>query len=100
MAIHEDSTVAALRETLCSESAPLAKRFRALFSLKHLASQPSNPQVIPAIHAIAAAFESPSALLKHELAIRAKLRANEFTRFFSKACMICAGVTSHPGDHV
>ena len=68
MAIHEDSTVAALRETLCSESAPLAKRFRALFSLKHLASQPSNPQVIPAIHAIAAAFESPSALLKHELA--------------------------------
>lgn len=69
MAISEDNTVAALRETLCSESAPLAKRFRALFSLKHLAStQPPTPQAIPAINAIAAAFASPSALLKHELA--------------------------------
>jgi deoxyhypusine monooxygenase len=61
--------VTALEQTLCSESAPLAKRFRALFSLKHLAAQkPATPQTIPAIQAIAAAFTSPSALLKHELA--------------------------------
>lgn len=60
----EDTTISALRKTLTSESEPLARRFRALFSLKHLACQSS----LPAIHAIAAGFESPSALLKHELA--------------------------------
>jgi len=59
-----DPTILALRKTLCSENEPLARRFRALFSLKHLACQSS----VPAIQAIAAAFASPSALLKHELA--------------------------------
>jgi deoxyhypusine monooxygenase len=56
-----------LRKTLTTESAPLPLRFRALFSLKHLASQP-DPQAVFAVQAIAAAFVSPSALLKHELA--------------------------------
>jgi deoxyhypusine monooxygenase len=60
----EDPTIITLRKTLTSESEPLARRFRALFSLKHIACQSS----LPAIHAIAAAFTSPSALLKHELA--------------------------------
>lgn len=65
----EDQIVAELRQDLCSEDVALAKRFRALFSLKHLASQnPATPQSVPAIEAIAAAFTSPSALLKHELA--------------------------------
>ncbi|KAI5362732.1 Putative armadillo-like helical, deoxyhypusine hydroxylase [Septoria linicola] len=65
----EDQIVAVLRQDLCSEDVALAKRFRALFSLKHLASQnPATPQSVPAIEAIAAAFTSPSALLKHELA--------------------------------
>ncbi|WPH04443.1 ARM repeat-containing protein [Acrodontium crateriforme] len=64
-----DSTVLSLRKILVSEDAALAARFRALFSLKHLAAQnPATPQSIPAIEAIAAAFTSPSALLKHELA--------------------------------
>lgn len=64
-----DPTVNALRKTITDEQAPLAKRFRALFSLKHLASQePPTQQTLPAIEAIAAAFASPSALLKHELA--------------------------------
>ncbi|KAH8795610.1 putative Deoxyhypusine hydroxylase [Hyaloscypha finlandica] len=63
----EGLTVLTLRKTLTSESSPLALRFRALFSLKHLACNPSLP-CLPAIHAIAAAFTSPSALLKHELA--------------------------------
>jgi len=58
-----------LRKTLTSESAPLAARFRALFSLKHLAAlKPPTNQTVPAIEAIAAAFTSQSALLKHELA--------------------------------
>jgi deoxyhypusine monooxygenase len=62
-------TISLLRTTLSSESTPLAKRFRALFSLKHLAStHPSTSDSDSAIAAIAAAFSSPSALLKHELA--------------------------------
>lgn len=64
-----DPTVQTLRQTLCTETTPLAQRFRALFSLKHLASlSPPTPQTLPAITAIAEAFASPSALLKHELA--------------------------------
>ena len=62
-----DST-SLLRKDLGSENVPLARRFRALFSLKHLASQTPGPQATAAIEAIAAAFASPSALLKHELA--------------------------------
>ena len=65
----EDKQITSLRKTLTSESTPLARRFRALFSLKHLAClNPSTLQTTPAIQAIAAAFSSPSALLKHELA--------------------------------
>jgi deoxyhypusine monooxygenase len=65
----ETATVSALRTTLTSEAAPLALRFRALFSLKHLAAQsPPAVDTVPAIEAIAAGFVSPSALLKHELA--------------------------------
>lgn len=63
-----DTTILALRKALTSEAVPLARRFRALFSLKHLACQPGSPRTIAAIQAIAAAFTSPSALLKHELA--------------------------------
>jgi deoxyhypusine monooxygenase len=64
-----DSTISTLRATLTSESTSLALRFRALFSLKHLASlHPPTSQTVPAIEAVAAAFTSPSALLKHELA--------------------------------
>ncbi|KAF2838883.1 deoxyhypusine hydroxylase [Patellaria atrata CBS 101060] len=64
-----DPIVLSLRDTLTSESSSLALRFRALFSLKHLASlHPPSAQTLSAIDAIAAAFSSPSALLKHELA--------------------------------
>lgn len=65
----QDPTVLALHNSLVTESNSLALRFRALFSLKHLASQGADsPQTLPAIEAIAAAFASPSALLKHEAA--------------------------------
>ena len=65
----EPDLIAPLRAALVSEATPLAVRFRALFSLKHYASeQPPTLYTIPAIHAIAAALSSPSALLKHELA--------------------------------
>jgi deoxyhypusine monooxygenase len=69
MAEVSHATVATLRKTLTSETEPLARRFRALFSLKHVAClQPPTEQTLPAIEAIAAAFASQSALLKHELA--------------------------------
>ncbi|KAI9848106.1 MAG: deoxyhypusine hydroxylase [Sclerophora amabilis] len=65
----DDAPITSLRQILTSESAPLARRFRALFSLKHYAClQPPTSQSIPAIRAIAAAFPTPSDLLKHELA--------------------------------
>lgn len=62
-------SVEALRSTLVNEGEPLARRFRALFALKHVAAQKSSPpETSAAIAAISAAFSSPSALLKHELA--------------------------------
>lgn len=65
----EPDVIAPLRVALVSETTPLAVRFRALFSLKHHASEkPPTIYTLPAIHAIAAALSSPSALLKHELA--------------------------------
>ncbi|KAH6895842.1 deoxyhypusine hydrolase [Thelonectria olida] len=64
-----DATVLSLRKNLCSEETPLPVRFRALFSLKHVAKHShEEDNVLGAIDAIAAAFSSPSALLKHELA--------------------------------
>lgn len=65
----QDNQVQTLRKILTSEQEPLARRFRALFSLKYVAAlKPPTEQTVPAIEAIAAAFASPSALLKHELA--------------------------------
>ncbi|OLN97572.1 Deoxyhypusine hydroxylase [Colletotrichum chlorophyti] len=64
----QTQTIAELRKTLTSEDRPLPIRFRALFSLKHVACNSKGPESAAAIEAIAAAFSSPSALLKHELA--------------------------------
>ncbi|KAH6561422.1 hypothetical protein BSLG_000802 [Batrachochytrium salamandrivorans] len=54
-------TYAELQDSLCTPTHPLAKRFRALFTLKSLKSN-------QAVDIIAQAFCDPSALLKHELA--------------------------------
>lgn len=63
------STILSLRESLSSETTPLPIQFRALFSLKHIAQHSTDAEESrAAISAIAAAFSSPSALLKHELA--------------------------------
>jgi deoxyhypusine monooxygenase len=61
--------IATLQSALQNESLPLAQRYRALFGLKHHACQhPPTAYTHPAIAAIASAFATPSALLKHELA--------------------------------
>lgn len=71
------ATISSLRESLCSESTPLPIRFRALFSLKHLARHEAGDDALAAIDAIAAGFASPSALLKHELAYCLGQTAND-----------------------
>ncbi|KUI68929.1 Deoxyhypusine hydroxylase [Cytospora mali] len=63
-----DPTIKSLRESLVSEASPLPVRFRALFSLKYLATRSQDASAEAAMDAIAAALASPSALLKHELA--------------------------------
>ncbi|KAI0022151.1 deoxyhypusine hydroxylase [Xylariomycetidae sp. FL0641] len=80
--------IASLKETLCAESTPMPFRTRALSSLKHFAlpafkidyhachededeetaAKAIDAIAVAALEAIAAAFSSPSALLKHELA--------------------------------
>ncbi|OHE92848.1 deoxyhypusine hydroxylase [Colletotrichum orchidophilum] len=67
-AADQSQTIAELRKTLTSETTPLPIRFRALFSLKHVACNSKGADSEAAIEAIAAGFTSPSALLKHELA--------------------------------
>ncbi|KAL6249370.1 deoxyhypusine hydroxylase [Rhinocladiella similis] len=81
------STIFALRKDLTSEDVPLARRFRALFSLKHVASQTPGPEATAAIEAIAAAFASPSALLKHELAYCLGQTSNLYSVPFLKAVL-------------
>ena len=61
--------VSKLHIALVDESLPLSHRYRALFGLKHHAClNPPTDLSLPAINAIASAFDTPSALLKHELA--------------------------------
>lgn len=50
-----------LRMTLCDEEARMFQRMRALFALRNIGGK-------PAVDSLANAFESSSALLKHEIA--------------------------------
>ncbi|MBK70033.1 MAG: hypothetical protein CMB53_01350 [Euryarchaeota archaeon] len=56
-----DSNVPRLRETICDEEERMFQRMRALFALRNIGGNDS-------IEALAAAFSSESALLKHEIA--------------------------------
>lgn len=57
----EDTRVATLRMTICDEEEKMFQRMRALFALRNMGGK-------DAVEALAAAFESDSALLKHEIA--------------------------------
>ena len=57
----EDSKVATLRNTICNEDEKMFQRMRALFALRNIGGKDS-------VEALAAAFSSKSALLKHEIA--------------------------------
>ena len=57
----EGNTVANLRNTICDEDEKMFQRMRALFALRNIGGEES-------VDALAAAFGSASALLKHEIA--------------------------------
>ena len=56
-----ERSVADLREVLCNEDEKMFQRMRALFALRNIGGKDS-------VEALAAAYESQSALLKHEIA--------------------------------
>ena len=57
----EEVSIASLRDILCDEEGRMFLRMRALFALRNIGGQ-------DAIDSLAAAFNSASALLKHEVA--------------------------------
>ena len=59
--LSDENDISSLRSTLCNESTRMFLRMRALFSLRNIGGKDS-------VDALAAAFESDSALLKHEIA--------------------------------
>jgi len=62
------STISSLKASLLDISLPLFQRYRAMFALRDLASPPDLPSAVPAIEALAAGFNDPSALFRHEIA--------------------------------
>jgi deoxyhypusine monooxygenase len=92
-----DPTIAALRKTLTTETEPLARRFRALFSLKHLACQKGEtdqPKAIQAIESIAAGFATDSSLLGHELAYVLGYVVSAMPRCFYRFGHFCISQTN------
>lgn len=57
-----------LQTTLMDSSLSLFQRYRAMFTLRDLASPPDLPTAVPAVHALAQGFRDPSALFRHEIA--------------------------------
>jgi deoxyhypusine monooxygenase len=57
----EELSVPSLRSTICDEGERMFQRMRALFALRNIGG-------VDAIEALAAAYSSKSALLKHEIA--------------------------------
>jgi deoxyhypusine monooxygenase len=62
------SNISELKSRLLDTSLPLFDRYRAMFTLRDLASPPDLPSAVPAIEALAAGFGDQSALFRHEIA--------------------------------
>lgn len=61
MPVFSEADIDRVGATLANEGTPLAERFRAVFTLRNIESR-------RAIDALIAGMQSPSALLKHEIA--------------------------------
>lgn len=57
-----------LEKQLLDTTLSLFKRYRAMFTLRDLASPPDLPTAVPAVHALAKGFKDTSALFRHEIA--------------------------------
>jgi len=64
----QSESIENLQKSLLDTKLPLFLRYRAMFSLRDLASPPDLPTAIPAVHALAKGFADPSALFRHEIA--------------------------------
>lgn len=66
--MEEAESIETLEKKLMDSNLPLFIRYRAMFSLRDLASPPDLPTAVPAVHALAKGFADPSALFRHEIA--------------------------------
>lgn len=64
----DQPSIPKLQQTLLDTKLPLFKRYRAMFTLRDLASPPDLPTAVPAVLALASGFSDPSALFRHEIA--------------------------------
>ena len=62
------SSIPALEKTLLDPALPLFQRYRAMFTLRDLASPPNLPTAVPAIESLAKGFQDRSVLFRHEIA--------------------------------
>lgn len=63
-----ETSVEELEKTLMNEDQPLFMRYRAMFTLRDLASPPDCATAVPAVLALAKGFADSSALFRHEIA--------------------------------
>lgn len=65
--LEKNQSIEELEKTLLNPSLPLFLRYRAMFSLRDLASPPDLPTAVPAVLALAKGFHDSSALFRHEI---------------------------------
>lgn len=66
--MEQSASVESLEKSLLDTKLPLFLRYRAMFSLRDLASPPDLVTAVPAILALSKGFGDPSALFRHEIA--------------------------------
>jgi deoxyhypusine monooxygenase len=64
----QSESIENLEKSLLDTKLPLFLRYRAMFSLRDLASPPDLPTAAPAVQALAKGLGDPSALFRHEIA--------------------------------
>ena len=65
--LEKNQSIESLEKTLLDTNLPLFLRYRAMFSLRDLASPPDLPTAVPAINALMKGLHDDSALFRHEI---------------------------------